>query len=41
MRDMAEDDLMRHVSFVFQDIFLFKQSILDTIITFWRLPRFL
>lgn len=31
MRDMAEDDLMRHVSFVFQDIFLFKQSILDNI----------
>ena len=31
VRDMAEDDLMRHVSFVFQDIFLFKQSILDNI----------
>ena len=31
VRDMAEDDLMHHVSFVFQDIFLFKQSILDNI----------
>ena len=31
VRDMAEDDLVRHVSFVFQDIFLFKQSILDNI----------
>ena len=31
VRDIAEDDLMRHVSFVFQDIFLFKQSILDNI----------
>lgn len=31
IRDMAQDDLMRHVSFVFQDIFLFKQSILDNI----------
>lgn len=31
VRDMAENDLMRHVSFVFQDIFLFKQSILDNI----------
>ena len=31
VHDMAEDDLMRHVSFVFQDIFLFKQSILDNI----------
>ena len=31
VRDMAENDLMRHISFVFQDIFLFKQSILDNI----------
>lgn len=31
VRDMSEDTLMRHVSFVFQDIFLFKQSILDNI----------
>lgn len=31
VRNMAENDLMRHVSFVFQDIFLFKQSILDNI----------
>lgn len=31
IRDMAQDDLMRRVSFVFQDIFLFKQSILDNI----------
>ena len=31
IRDMAEEALMRHVSFVFQDIFLFKQSILDNI----------
>src|SRR5699024_7283111 len=27
IRDMAQADLMRHVSFVFQDTFLFKQSI--------------
>ena len=31
LRDMAQNDLMRQVSFVFQDIFLFKQSILDNI----------
>ena len=31
IRDIAQDDLLRHVSFVFQDIFLFKQSILDNI----------
>ena len=31
IRDMAQADLMRHVSFVFQDTFLFKQSILDNI----------
>lgn len=31
LRDMAQSDLMRQVSFVFQDIFLFKQSILDNI----------
>lgn len=31
IRDMEEEALMRHVSFVFQDIFLFKQSILDNI----------
>ena len=31
LRDMAQNDLMREVSFVFQDIFLFKQSILDNI----------
>ena len=31
VRDVAEDDLMRQVSFVFQDIFLFKQSVLDNI----------
>ena len=31
VRDMAQDELMRQVSFVFQDIFLFKQSILDNI----------
>ena len=31
VRDMAEAERMRHVSFVFQDIFLFKQSILDNI----------
>ena len=31
IRNMSEDDLMHHVSFVFQDIFLFKQSILDNI----------
>lgn len=31
VRDIAQDELMRQVSFVFQDIFLFKQSILDNI----------
>lgn len=31
LRDMAQNDLMRQLSFVFQDIFLFKQSILDNI----------
>lgn len=31
LRDMAQNDFMRQVSFVFQDIFLFKQSILDNI----------
>ena len=31
LRDMAQNDLMRQVSFVFQDIFLFKQSIIDNI----------
>ena len=31
IRQMAQEDLMRRVSFVFQDIFLFKQSILDNI----------
>lgn len=31
LRDMAQNDLMRQVSFVFQDIYLFKQSILDNI----------
>ena len=31
LRDMAQNDLMRQVSFVYQDIFLFKQSILDNI----------
>lgn len=31
LRDMAQNVLMRQVSFVFQDIFLFKQSILDNI----------
>lgn len=31
IREMAQEDLMRRVSFVFQDIFLFKQSILDNI----------
>ena len=31
VRDMTQDELMRQVSFVFQDIFLFKQSILDNI----------
>ena len=31
VRDMAQNELMRQVSFVFQDIFLFKQSILDNI----------
>ena len=32
IRDISEKDLMNHVSFVFQDIFLFKQSILDNIL---------
>lgn len=31
VRDMTQDELMRQVSFVFQDIFLFKQSILDNV----------
>ncbi|MDO4281324.1 MAG: ABC transporter ATP-binding protein, partial [Peptococcaceae bacterium] len=31
VREMAEEALAQHVSFVFQDIFLFKQSILDNI----------
>ncbi|MDR2132431.1 MAG: ABC transporter ATP-binding protein/permease [Clostridiales Family XIII bacterium] len=31
IRDMASDDLMSIVGFVFQDVFLFKQSILDNI----------
>lgn len=31
IRDIAMNDLMKHVSFVFQDIFLFKQSICDNI----------
>ncbi len=31
IRDMALDDLMNEVSFVFQDVFLFKKSILDNI----------
>ena len=31
IRDISEKDLMNHVSFVFQDIFLFKQSIVDNI----------
>lgn len=31
VRDIAEDVLMQHVSYVFQDTFLFKQSILDNI----------
>ena len=31
IRDMSMTDLMKHVSFVFQDIFLFKQSIYDNI----------
>ena len=31
IRDISEKDLMNRVSFVFQDIFLFKQSILDNI----------
>ncbi|MDR2792823.1 MAG: ABC transporter ATP-binding protein/permease [Treponema sp.] len=32
IRDMASDYLMSIVSFVFQDVFLFKQSILDNIL---------
>lgn len=31
VRDISEEELMNKVSFVFQDIFLFKQSILDNI----------
>lgn len=31
VRDMPYDELMRQVSFVFQDVFLFKQSILENI----------
>ena len=31
IRDVSMTDLMKHVSFVFQDIFLFKQSIYDNI----------
>lgn len=31
IRDMAQEELMGQVSFVFQDVFLFKQSILDNI----------
>lgn len=31
VRDISEENLMNKVSFVFQDIFLFKQSILDNI----------
>ena len=31
VREMAEEDLVRQVSFVYQDVFLFKQSILDNI----------
>lgn len=31
IKDIAMNDLMKHVSFVFQDIFLFKQSIYDNI----------
>ena len=31
IREMSEDDLRHRVSFVFQDIFLFKQSIMDNI----------
>ena len=31
IRDMAQEELMLQVSFVFQDVFLFKQSILDNI----------
>jgi len=32
IRDMASDYLMSIVSFVFQDVFLFKQSVLDNIL---------
>jgi ATP-binding cassette subfamily B protein len=32
IRDMASDDLMSLVGFVFQDVFLFKQSVLDNIL---------
>lgn len=31
VRDMNTSDLMRQVSFVFQDVFLFKQSVMDNI----------
>ncbi|HML45884.1 MAG TPA: ABC transporter ATP-binding protein [Clostridia bacterium] len=31
VRDMHSSDLMRQVSFVFQDVFLFKQSVMDNI----------
>ena len=31
IRNMSQEDLNKHISFVFQDIFLFKQSILDNI----------
>ena len=31
IRNMAQEELMHQVSFVFQDVFLFKQSILDNI----------
>lgn len=31
IRDMSQDELMHYVSFVFQDTFLFKQSIFDNI----------
>ena len=31
VREVGTNDLMKHISFVFQDIFLFKQSILDNI----------
>lgn len=31
VREVGTNDLMKHISFVFQDIFLFKQSIFDNI----------